>query len=77
MARPAGKSFGPRPGLGFEAVSMTSGEDWLYRPVLANCIKYESLLDGTLDLLDIADLNEALDVKVENERRAMDAAKRK
>lgn len=45
------------------------GEDWLLRPVLAKCIKFESLLDGTLDLGDIAQLNDALDVQAENERR--------
>lgn len=35
--------------------------------------KYESLKDGTLDLADIALLNEALDVKFENERRFREA----
>lgn len=50
---------------------MMSGEDWLYRPVLAGCCRVESLLDGTLSLADIADLNDALDVREENERRVM------
>jgi hypothetical protein len=31
--------------------------------------RYESLLDCTLDLADIATLNEALDVQEENARR--------
>jgi hypothetical protein len=31
--------------------------------------RYESLLDCTLDLADIATLNEALDVQEENQRR--------
>jgi hypothetical protein len=31
--------------------------------------RYESLIDGTLDLADIAILNEALDVREENSRR--------
>lgn len=39
------------------------------RPVLEGCCKYESLIDGTLDLRDIARMNEALDVKYENEER--------
>jgi hypothetical protein len=39
--------------------------------VLAGCIKYESLLDGTLGLEDVALLNDALDVQAENERRYM------
>ncbi|WP_413206714.1 DUF6889 family protein [Rhodospirillum sp. A1_3_36] len=56
---------------------MSNGEDWLYRPVLAGCCRAESLMDGTLDLADVADLNEALDVRDENERRARDWAKAK
>ncbi len=58
-------------------MSMSNGEDWLYRPVLAGCCRAESLMDGTLDLADVADLNEALDVRDENERRARDWAKAK
>lgn len=47
------------------------------RPVLAGKCRYESLKDGTLDLEDIALLNEALDVQAENERRLKDAIGRK
>lgn len=54
---------------------MASGEDWLMRPVLAGCCKYESLVDGTLGLEDVARMNEALDVREENEARYMDARK--
>lgn len=32
--------------------------------------RFESLKDGTLDLADIALMNDALDVQAENERRA-------
>lgn len=39
------------------------------RPVLAGMCKYESLKDGTLDLEDVLLMNDALDVKNENERR--------
>lgn len=56
---------------------MASGEDWLMRPVLEGLCKYESLLNGTLDLCDIARMNEALDVKFENERRMTAALTRK
>jgi hypothetical protein len=49
---------------------MTDGEDWLMRPVLSGLCKYESLLDGTLNLVDIKRLHDALDVKEENEFRA-------
>lgn len=34
--------------------------------------KYESLKDGTLDLADIALMNDALVVKAENGRRSFD-----
>jgi hypothetical protein len=42
-------------------------EDWLLGPVMAGLCKYESLLDGTLDLADIALLNDALLVRSDNE----------
>jgi hypothetical protein len=48
---------------------MAESEDWLLRPVLEGMCRYESLKDGTLDLEDIAKMNEALDVRVENENR--------
>jgi hypothetical protein len=32
--------------------------------------KYESLKDGTLDLCDIATLNDAIDAEIENAARA-------
>ena len=35
--------------------------------------KFESLKDGTLDLEDIAQMNDALDVQDENERRHAEA----
>lgn len=52
---------------------MGDNEDWLMRPVIEGCCKYESLLDCTLDLSDVARLNDALDVKFENEYRAQKA----
>jgi hypothetical protein len=39
--------------------------------------KYESLKDGTLDLCDVALMNDALSVKAENERRYHEAVKPK
>jgi hypothetical protein len=54
---------------------MTSGEDWLLRPCGAGMHKYESLLDGTLDICDIADMNEYLDAKQENESRYYEATR--
>jgi hypothetical protein len=55
-------------------VSLPDGEDYLMRPVLAGMCRLESLLDGTLDLGDIAWANDALAVKAENERRYREAA---
>jgi hypothetical protein len=52
---------------------MNSGEDWIMRPVLEGLCKYESLKDGTLDLADIARMNESLDVRAENEKRYREA----
>ena len=46
---------------------MPNQEDWLLRPVIKGMCKYESLLDGTLDLADIALMNDALDVVADNE----------
>jgi len=43
--------------------------------VLAGCCRYESLLNGTLGLEDIALMNDALDVQAENERRYHEAWK--
>jgi len=44
------------------------------RPVVEGLCKYESVKDGTLDLIDISIMNEALDAKAENEWRANEAA---
>jgi hypothetical protein len=52
---------------------MASGEDWIMRPVIEGLCSYESLINGTLDLFDIARLNEAIDVRLENERRMHEA----
>ena len=54
---------------------MPDDEDWLMRPVLDGLCKYESLLDGTLTLEDVARLNDALDVRAENERRFQAASR--
>lgn len=39
------------------------------QPIVRGMCKYESLKDGTLDLADIALMNDALAVSDENERR--------
>jgi hypothetical protein len=43
--------------------------DWLLRPVLSGLCAYESLKNGALDLADIALMNDALDVKYENQNK--------
>lgn len=48
---------------------MGEGEDWLLRPVRERMCSFESLKDCTLDLEDVAKMNDALDVQHENERR--------
>jgi hypothetical protein len=48
---------------------MASEEDFLMRPVIAGMCQYESLKNGTLDLLDITKMNESLDVHSENQYR--------
>lgn len=40
------------------------------RPVLRGLCRYESLIDGSVGLLDLARMNDALDVSDENEARA-------
>lgn len=52
---------------------MNDDEDWLMRPVLEGLCRYESLKDCTLDLADIARMNEALDIKQENTARVQEA----
>lgn len=48
---------------------MAEDEDWVMRPVVEKMCLYESLLDCTLNLEDIARMNDAIDVKFENENR--------
>ena len=61
-------------GPSFDPVSLSDGKDWLMRPAIEKMCRYESLKDGTLDLFDLAEMNDALDVKEENTRRANKAA---
>lgn len=50
--------------------------DWLLRPVIAGMCRYESLVDGTLTMVDISIMNDALDVRADNEHLATEAAER-
>jgi len=42
--------------------------------MVAGLCRFESVVDGTLSLADIALMNDILDVKAENERRYQEAA---
>lgn len=55
---------------------MPDGEDWLWRPMAEGLCKYESIIDGTLGLEDIATMNNVLDVKYTNQARLQQAADR-
>ena len=46
------------------------------RPIIKGMCKYESLKDGTLDLADIALMNDALDVVADNEYLVDEASER-
>lgn len=56
---------------------MSDDEDWIMRPVIAGKCFYESLIDGKLDLSDIARINEAIDVQQENQARIEEAMRDK
>ncbi|MDN7494830.1 hypothetical protein QZM89_06510 [Burkholderia gladioli] len=49
---------------------LPGSEDWLLAPVHAQMCRYESLLDGTLGLADIALMNDSLAVRADNEAAA-------
>ena len=48
---------------------MSDESDWVMRPVMRKLIKYGELLNGSLTIMDLGRLNEAIDVLNENERR--------
>jgi hypothetical protein len=50
-------------------VEFRDGEEYIWRPILRGLCKYESAIDGTLDLVDFARMNDALNVFDENARR--------
>ena len=61
--------------MSYQPVSMPGGLDYLMRPVLRGMCKYESLLDSSLDISDIAIMNDAIDVETENQNRAQSASR--
>lgn len=55
---------------------MQDGEGWLLRPVNHHLCSYESLKDGSVDLADIARMNESIDVDNENRIRLTEWAEK-
>lgn len=55
---------------------MAEHEDFMMRPVRQHLCLYESLVNGTLDLLDVAIMNESLDVEEINQGIARDWTKK-
>ncbi|MBR8443231.1 hypothetical protein KDW23_00790 [Burkholderia cenocepacia] len=49
---------------------LPGGEDWLLAPVHAQMCRFESLKDGTLDLADVALMNDSLAIRADNEAAA-------
>ncbi len=56
---------------------MAEGIDWIFRPIDRGWCRFESYVDGTLHIEDVALICDALDVLEENQTRADDAAQRK
>lgn len=48
----------------------------MMRPVEQGFITYDKLLDGTIGLWDLALMNDAIDIKTENQRRSSERAER-
>lgn len=67
------------PKLMWQPVSMPEGESWLFRPCEAEppLIDYLDIFNGRATLFHVAKANDLLDVRAENETRAMAAAERK
>jgi hypothetical protein len=72
--KPTGAS--PR-GVEFTPVHLPDKSDWFWRPVEDRMCKYESLVDGTLKLVDVARMNDIISVREENAARAHAAANSK
>lgn len=55
---------------------MPDNEDYFLEPVRRGYCRYESLVDGTLDLADIAKMNDHIAMTADNEAIAHDEARR-
>lgn len=65
-----------QPDSGVKLVDLPDGLMYMMRPVIQGMCKYESLIDGSLDLADVALMNAALQVDAENQLRLAEAAQK-
>ena len=61
--------------VGYTPLTTTTKEEWLFRPVFGGLCSYEDIVFGKFNLGHVAEMNELLDIKGENDRRR-DAAVR-
>lgn len=54
---------------GVSYISLGDEIDFIMKPVLRGLCKYESMIDGTLSIYDVALLNATIDVYDENQLR--------
>ena len=54
---------------GVKLATTEDGVEELFRPVEFGWCRYESLVDGTLTLEDVAEMNDGIDLMLENKRR--------
>ncbi len=57
------------PASGLTLETLPEGESFLMRPVDAGYIPYTALKDGSVDLADVARMNDWLDLKADNDYR--------
>jgi hypothetical protein len=55
---------------------MPDFEEFMSRPIIEHLVAYDKVADCSVRLIDIARMNNWLDVRDENMRRAQEAAKR-
>lgn len=56
---------------------LKSGEEFIWKPVLAGLCTYRDVTENRVDLCDIATMNELLDLQRSNDRRVQEYEQRK
>lgn len=59
--------------MSYKPIHMAEGLDWIFRPLERGWCRFESYIDGTLHIEDVALMCDAIDVLVENRNRAENA----